>query len=99
MLHFSRISDTCCNDYFLDISKKILSMIPILAGIIVGYIYALIVGIVDFTPVLKANWFEMPEFIVPFVSYKVKVTWDILLVNGTSRSGNHFRTYRPSVNP
>lgn len=55
-----------------------LSIIPILAGIIIGYIYALIVGVVDFTPVLKAHWFEMPAFVFPFVSYKVKITWDII---------------------
>lgn len=57
-----------------------LSMIPILAGIIVGYIYALVVGVVDFKPVLEAKWFEMPEFIIPFVSYKVKFTWDLVLL-------------------
>ena len=55
-------------------------MISILAGIIVGYIYALIVGIVDFSPVIEAKWFEMPEFIIPFVDYDVKFTFDILLL-------------------
>ena len=60
--------------------KGILGMISILAGIIVGYIYALIVGIVDFSPVMEAKWFEWPPFIVPFVDYDVKVTFDILLL-------------------
>jgi uracil permease len=55
-------------------------MIPILAGIIVGYVYALLVGIVDFNPVLAAKWFEMPQFIIPFVSYKVTLTWDLVLL-------------------
>jgi uracil permease len=60
--------------------KGFLGMISILAGIIIGYIYALIVGIVDFTPVLEAKWFEWPPFIVPFVDYDVKITMDILLL-------------------
>ena len=45
--------------------KGFLGMISILAGIIIGYIYALIVGIVDFSPVMEAKWFEWPPFIVP----------------------------------
>ena len=60
--------------------KGFLGMISILAGIIVGYIYALIVGIVDFSPVMEAKWFEWPPFIMPFVNYDVKVTFDILLL-------------------
>lgn len=60
--------------------RGMLSIIPILAGIIVGYIYSLIVGIVDFKPVMEAKWFEIPPFIVPFVDYKVNVTLDIILL-------------------
>ncbi|WHY88019.1 solute carrier family 23 protein [Neobacillus novalis] len=78
VIHFSAALVTLAATIIFSIfAKKIFSMIPILAGIIVGYIYALMVGIVDFTAVLKADWLEMPEFIIPFVSYKVKVTWDI----------------------
>ena len=60
--------------------KGFLGMISILAGIVVGYIYALIVGIIDFSPVMEAKWFEWPPFIVPFVDYDVKVTLDIVLL-------------------
>ncbi|SMQ70255.1 uracil permease [Bacillus sp. OV166] len=81
LLHFSVALVTLAATIIFSIyAKKMLSMIPILAGIIVGYIYALLVGIVDFTPVLDAKWFEMPEFILPFVSYKVKFTWDLVLL-------------------
>ncbi|MFL6556261.1 MAG: solute carrier family 23 protein, partial [Bacillus sp. (in: firmicutes)] len=81
LLHFSVALVTLAATIIFSIyAKKMLSMIPILAGIIVGYIYALLVGIVDFTPVLNAKWFEMPEFILPFVSYKVKFTWDLVLL-------------------
>jgi len=78
MLHFSVALVTLAATIIFSIfAKKILSIIPILSGIVVGYIYALMVGIVDFGPVMKADWLEMPEFIIPFVSYKVKFTWDI----------------------
>jgi uracil permease len=81
LLHFSVALVTLAATIIFSIyAKKMLSMIPILAGIIVGYIYALLVGIVDFKPVLDAKWFEMPEFIIPFVSYKVKFTWDLALL-------------------
>ncbi|MEH7305922.1 solute carrier family 23 protein [Neobacillus drentensis] len=81
MLHFSVALVTLAATIIFSIyAKKMLSMIPILAGIIVGYIYALAVGVVDFKPVLEAKIFEMPEFIIPFVSYKVKFTWDLVLL-------------------
>ncbi|MBB6443769.1 solute carrier family 23 protein [Bacillus benzoevorans] len=60
--------------------KGFLGMISILAGIIVGYLYSLSIGIVDFSPVLEANWFEWPEFIIPFVDYDVKISLDILFL-------------------
>ena len=60
--------------------KGMLSIIPILAGIVIGYIYALIVGIVDFKPVIEAKWFEIPDFVFPFVHYQVKFSWDIALL-------------------
>jgi uracil permease len=57
-----------------------LSLIPVLIGIIVGYIYSLIVGAVDFTKVAEAKWFEWPQFLIPFVHYDVHVTWEIVLL-------------------
>lgn len=33
--------------------KKLLSLIPILGGIIIGYLYSLAVGLVDLSPVKK----------------------------------------------
>ena len=46
--------------------KGFLRIIPFLFAIIGGYIFALVLGLVDFTPVLKANWFEIPGFYLPF---------------------------------
>lgn len=63
------------NVYF----KNVLSTMPILLGIIVGYIYSAIVGIVDFTPVKEASWFALPNFLIPGVHYEFNVTSTILL--------------------
>ena len=46
--------------------KGFLRIIPFLFAIIGGYLFALTLGLVDFTLVLKANWFEIPGFYLPF---------------------------------
>ena len=46
--------------------KGFLRIIPFLFAIIGGYLFALTLGLIDFTPVLKANWFEIPGFYLPF---------------------------------
>lgn len=46
--------------------KGFLRIIPFLFAIIGGYLFALTLGLVDFTPVLKADWFEIPSFYLPF---------------------------------
>ncbi|SOB92556.1 uracil permease [Ureibacillus xyleni] len=63
------------NVYF----KNVLSTMPILLGLIVGYIYSAIVGIVDFTPVKDAAWFALPDFLIPGIHYEFNVTSKILL--------------------
>ena len=40
--------------------KKLLSLIPVLCGIVVGYAVSLAMGVVDFTPVQEAAWFQIP---------------------------------------
>ena len=40
--------------------KKFLSLIPILCGIVVGYLVSLAMGVVDFTSVREAAWFQIP---------------------------------------
>src|SRR5699024_9656288 len=52
--------------------KGFLSLIPILLGIIGGYLFALAVGIVDLEPVKAAPWLTMPDFQVMFVDYEFK---------------------------
>ena len=46
-------------------AKGLLKLIPIFAGIIVGYIAAVLFGVVDFQPVLDAPWFALPPFVRP----------------------------------
>ena len=45
--------------------RGMLKLIPILCGIVVGYTLSLFYGIVDFTPVLEAPWFAVPQFVTP----------------------------------
>ncbi len=49
--------------------KGFIKIIPFLIGIVTGYILAIILGLVDFTPVAEAAFFSIPQFMVPFVSY------------------------------
>ncbi len=52
--------------------KGFLGLIPILLGIISGYLFALIMGIVDTEPIRQAAWFALPNFEIPFVNYQPK---------------------------
>ncbi|KYG89441.1 uracil permease [[Bacillus] sp. KCTC 13219] len=54
--------------------KNILSAMPILLGIVIGYIYAVLIGIVDFTAVKEASWLAMPDFLIPGVHYEFAIT-------------------------
>ena len=45
--------------------KGLLKLIPIFAGIVVGYLASIIFGIVDFQPILDAPWFALPAFVRP----------------------------------
>ncbi len=42
-----------------------LRLIPILCGIAVGYIVALVMGLIDFSPVSGSPWFKIPDFTAP----------------------------------
>lgn len=47
------------------LARGILKLIPILAGLVVGYLFAITQGLVDFTPVKEAAWFAIPNFTFP----------------------------------
>ena len=63
------------NMYF----KGFLGLIPILLGIISGYVIACLFGIVDFSGVQTAHWFSLPAFQIPFVSYHPQFYWGAIL--------------------
>ena len=50
-------------------AKGFLKIIPFLFGIIGGYIVAVLFGLVDFTPVLEADWIAIPQLYLPFSTY------------------------------
>ncbi|MEC4724238.1 uracil-xanthine permease family protein [Shewanella sp. D64] len=50
-------------------AKGLLKLMPILAGILVGYGLSLGFGIIDFTPVLTASWIAMPKFVAPELNW------------------------------
>lgn len=54
--------------------KGFLNVIPILLGIIGGYIISVFAGIVDFTPITNAQIFALPEFT------KMEVSWTAAIV-------------------
>jgi uracil permease len=58
-----------CMIFYCSINKGIFKVIPVLMTIVTGYIVALFMGVVDFSPVLTAPWISMPGFITPI--------WDI----------------------
>lgn len=58
------------------LGKGIFRLLPILCGIITGYIIALFLGMVDFTPFVKAPWFFIPNFVAP--SFNIEAIFYIL---------------------
>ncbi|KUF40327.1 uracil permease [Myroides marinus] len=61
-------------------TRGFLSVVPVLIGIIGGYCFAAIMGVVDFTKVIEANWIQVPDFMVPFVDYTPSVSWYVILL-------------------
>jgi len=46
-------------------SRGMFRLIPILAGVLSGYILSLMLGLVNFAPVGEAAWFAVPSFTMP----------------------------------
>ena len=51
-------------------AKGFYKIIPFLVGIVVGYLSAAAFGMVDFSSVRAASWFQVPNFVIPFKDYK-----------------------------
>lgn len=75
-------------------AKGFFKIIPFLIGIVSGYITAIVLGMVDFTPVLEASLFEMPKFLIPFKDYSFSLVGlltiaPIALVTIAEHIGDH----------
>lgn len=55
-------------------TKGFLKVIPVLIGIIFGYIVAIIFGMVDFTSVVEAKWLGFPKFTV------AQFNWNAIMI-------------------
>lgn len=53
--------------------KGLLRLIPIFAGIIIGYIAAAIYGIIDFQSIADAPWFAFPAFVRPELCWEAVI--------------------------
>ena len=69
--------------------KKFFSTIPILIAIVVGYLTALGLNMVDFTPVMEAQLFTMPAFQLPKFSLQAAITMIPVLLVITSEHISH----------
>lgn len=79
-LHFSSALVTLATAIIFNVFfKNILSAMPILIGIVVGYIYSVIIGIVDFTAVHNAKFFALPDFLIPGAHYEFQLTGAIFI--------------------
>ncbi|WNL37538.1 uracil-xanthine permease family protein [Halomonas sp. PAMB 3264] len=45
--------------------RGLLRLVPIMGGVVTGYTLALIMGVVDFTPIREAAWLSVPAFTAP----------------------------------
>ncbi len=46
-------------------AKGLMKLVPILFAIIIGYLTAIFMGLVDFQPILDAKWFSLPKITTP----------------------------------
>jgi len=51
-------------------AKGFLKVVPIVGGIVVGYVFAIVLGVVDFAPLATIPWFKVPEFTI-FGTYSI----------------------------
>lgn len=80
-LHFSAALVTLASAVFcLMFFKGIISLMPVLIGIVVGYIYSAFIGILDVSQVVEAKWFAVPEMLIPGVDYEFVVTPTLLII-------------------
>lgn len=81
MLHFSAALVTLLAAVIATLFfKGMISLMPVLIGIIVGYVYSLIMGIVDYTAVTQAKWIAAPDFLLPGIDYEFIITPTLIII-------------------
>ena len=58
---------------FSILGRGMLRLLSILCGLAVGYALALVLGLVDFSPVIDAPWLRIPDFVAPQWSWQAIV--------------------------
>lgn len=61
-------------------TRGFLSVIPVLVGIVGGYVFSIVMGVVNLQPVIDAPWIQAPPFMIPFVDYTPSFTWRVFLM-------------------
>ena len=81
--------------FFMVRDKGVSKFLPFLLGIIAGYLVSLLLGLINFTPVLEAQLFRMPDFVFWGIDYKPNFGVEalailpILLVTISEHIGDH----------
>lgn len=69
--------------------KGFVKLIPVVGGVIIGYIIASLFGLVDISAISNANWLAMPEFMAPkFSLYAISVIAPLALVTMIEHVGD-----------
>lgn len=69
--------------------KGFFAVVPVLIGVIAGYIFAVLNGAVDFTPVREAAWFGLPKIMAPKFSWTaIAMMLPVSLVSITEHLGD-----------
>ena len=73
--------------------KNTISLYPVVAGVAIGCIVALVTGKLNTTPLHVANWFNMPKFVLPnFIapeSYEYAIALALLAISTIPESTAH----------
>ncbi len=64
----------------LILGKSVVKTIPVLIGIVLGYLFALIIGIVDISPIAEASLFALPEVSLPIIDYQLQFDFEVLVI-------------------
>jgi uracil permease len=55
------------------LGRGMVRLLSVLIGAAVGYLFALVLGLVDFSPVIEAEWLRVPGFVAPVFSWQAIV--------------------------